>query len=98
MSEVQAQASESLNQPVVESTETPAPVAPAVGASDGSYTTGRLEATLLRFGTLGELMALFVRAKRWWMLPFIGLLGLLGLGLAGLQAVEYIAPFIYAVF
>ena len=68
MSEAQAQVSESLNKPVVESTETPAPVAPAVAASEGGYTTSRLEATLLRFGTLGELMALFIRAKRWWML------------------------------
>ncbi|MFT4976251.1 MAG: hypothetical protein ACI8S6_002147 [Myxococcota bacterium] len=59
------------------------------------YTPGRLEAMLLRLGTVGELMALLVRGGRWWMLPLVVVLVTLGIVLASLQAMEYFAPFIY---
>lgn len=59
---------------------------------------GRLDSALLRLGTLGELLRMLVRHGRWWAVPMVVVLGTLGLILAGLQAVEYVAPFIYAVF
>ena len=62
------------------------------------YTPTRLETFLLRLGTVGELLALFLRGKRWWMLPLVGLLVCAGLALVFLQSVQYVAPFIYMVF
>ncbi len=58
----------------------------------------RLEGLLMRLGTIGELMLLLVRGGRWWMLPLVGVLAIVGLGLVGLQMLEYVAPFIYVVF
>ena len=60
-----------------------------------AYSPGRLESLLLRLGTVGELMALLVRGGRWWMLPLVLVLVILGVLLASLQAMEYFAPFIY---
>ncbi len=62
------------------------------------YSPGRFESTLLRLGTAGELMALFWRGGRWWMLPMVAFL--LGAGgvLVFLQSISYVAPFIYMVF
>ena len=59
---------------------------------------GRMESMLLRMGTVGELLALFVRGERWWMLPLVAVLLLLGLGLVFLQSIQYVAPFIYVAF
>ena len=72
--------------------------APPPNGSPSPYSPGRLEALLLRLGTVGELLALFLRGKRWWMLPLVGLLLALGLVLVLLQSVQYVAPFIYMVF
>jgi hypothetical protein len=58
----------------------------------------RLEGLLLRLGTVGELVLLLVRGGRWWMLPLVLTLVVLGLFLVGLQMLEYVAPFIYVVF
>ena len=52
----------------------------------------------LRMGTLFQIFRMLKRGSRWWLMPMMAVLGLLGLALAGLQAVEFIAPFIYAVF
>ncbi|MEC8191288.1 MAG: DUF5989 family protein [Myxococcota bacterium] len=52
----------------------------------------------LRMGTIGQVYKMLKRSKRWWMLPMVTILVLLGLALSGLQAVQYVAPFIYAVF
>jgi hypothetical protein len=52
----------------------------------------------LRLGTLGQLLLLARRTTRWWLAPLLILLGVLGLALAGLYAMPYVAPFIYAVF
>lgn len=61
------------------------------------YVPSRLETMLQRFGTVGELLSLVVRGGRWWMLPLIlVLVSVAGLMLA-LQAVQYVAPFIYMV-
>lgn len=59
------------------------------------YTPSRLEALLMRLGTIGELLALMVRGGRWWMLPLVLLLVCFAVILVFLQAVEYFAPFIY---
>lgn len=58
----------------------------------------RTEVMLLRFGTAGELLAMFVRGGRWWMLPIIVVFLLVSVGLLFLQSVQYVAPFIYMVF
>ncbi len=58
---------------------------------------GRIEGFLLRLGTVGALLALLARGGRWWLLPLALLLVSLGLVLAGLQAIEYVAPFVYVV-
>ncbi len=61
------------------------------------WTPGRLETFLQGLGTVGELLALVVRGGRWWMLPLIlVLVSLAGIMLV-LQAVQYVAPFIYMV-
>ena len=74
---------------------TPSETAPTPTTEE--YTPGRLETFLLGLGTVGELMALVVRGGRWWMLPLIlVLVSLAGIMLA-LQAVQYVAPFIYMV-
>ena len=57
-----------------------------------------LSALGLRLGTLGQLLLLARRTTRWWLAPLLLLLGVLGLALAGLYAIPYVAPLIYAVF
>lgn len=52
----------------------------------------------IRMGTIGQVYKMLSRSKRWWMVPMLTILVLLGLALSGLQAVQYVAPFIYAVF
>ncbi|MCB9665488.1 MAG: hypothetical protein H6732_15355 [Alphaproteobacteria bacterium] len=59
---------------------------------------GTLAAWRLRLETLRELAQLTGRNNRLWMLPMLLVLGVLGLALSGLQAVQYVAPFLYAVF
>jgi hypothetical protein len=59
---------------------------------------GHLEQLGMRLGTIGQLMLLARRTARWWLIPLFALLGVLGLALAGLHAIPYVAPFIYAVF
>jgi hypothetical protein len=55
-------------------------------------------AWLLRFGTAGALLAMCARGGRWWMIPLVVLLLVLGGGLLFLQSIHYVAPFIYMVF
>jgi hypothetical protein len=52
----------------------------------------------IRLGTVKQIFAMLGRTRRWWMAPMLVILVLLGLALSGLQAVQYVAPFIYAVF
>jgi hypothetical protein len=49
-------------------------------------------------GTLGELGRALVDGGRWWMVPMIAVLGLTGLLLVAVAAVEYVAPFVYTIF
>ena len=51
-----------------------------------------------RLRTIFELFGMLKSNKRWWAIPAFFLLMLLGLALAGLHAIPYIAPFIYTVF
>jgi len=73
------------------------PDAPKPVPAGDAYAPGRLETFLLRLGTVGELMALVVRGGRWWMLPLILILVSLAGVMLALQAVQYVAPFIYMV-
>lgn len=66
--------------------------------NERSYQPSRVETWLLRFGTAGELIAMFARGGRWWMLPVLVLLLVVGVGLLFLQSMHYVAPFIYMVF
>ncbi len=52
----------------------------------------------IRMGTIRQIFSMLGKTRRWWMLPMLVILVLLGLALSGLQAVQYVAPFIYAVF
>ncbi len=63
-----------------------------------SHTPGRLEVAILKLGTAGELLALFVRGGRWWLLPLVALLLLVAVALVFVQGMPYVAPFIYMVF
>lgn len=65
---------------------------------ESGHEAGRIESILMRFGTVGELLMLVAAGGRWWMLPLVLLLVVLGIGLVLLQSVEYLAPFIYMVF
>ena len=49
-------------------------------------------------GTIGELYRSFVENGRWWMVPMIAILGLTSLLLIAIAAIEYVAPFVYALF
>jgi len=65
---------------------------------DVRHESTRLESVFLRFGTIGELLVMLARGGRWWMLPMVSVLTVVGLLLVFLQSVQYVAPFIYAVF
>ncbi len=52
----------------------------------------------LRFQTVFEMLAMLRATGRWWLAPLFAMLLLLGLALAGLQAIPYVAPFIYSLF
>lgn len=51
-----------------------------------------------RMGTVGQLLRMLGVHGHWWAIPAFVLLILLGLVLVGLQAIPYVAPFIYTVF
>lgn len=50
-----------------------------------------------RFGTVGELLSFFWSAKRWWLVPMLVTLFLLGVLIVLAQS-SAIAPFIYTLF
>jgi len=65
--------------------------------ASGAPVAGRFEAFLLGLGPVGELLALMVRGGRWWMVVLALLLVSLAGVMLALQAVQYVAPFIYTV-
>jgi Family of unknown function (DUF5989) len=58
---------------------------------------GFIQVAQRRFGIAGELLSFFARNKRWWMLPMILVVLLLGVVLILAQS-SVIAPFIYTLF
>jgi hypothetical protein len=58
---------------------------------------GFIQVARRRFGIAGELLAFFWGHKRWWMLPIIIVLLLIGV-LVVLAQSSVIAPFIYTLF
>jgi hypothetical protein len=58
---------------------------------------GFIQVAQRRFGIAGELLSFFARNKRWWMLPMIFVVLLLGVVLILAQS-SVIAPFIYTLF
>ncbi|HKD04013.1 MAG TPA: DUF5989 family protein [Terriglobales bacterium] len=58
---------------------------------------GFIQVAQRRFGIAGELISFFARNKRWWMLPMIFVVLLLGVLLILAQS-SVIAPFIYTLF
>jgi hypothetical protein len=58
---------------------------------------GFISVTRRRFGIAGELLSYLMRNKRWWLLPIVVLLLLMGV-LIVLGQSSAIAPFIYTLF
>lgn len=54
--------------------------------------------TRMNLGTLAELAVLLWQSGRWWLLPMTIVLGASALILLVVQAVEYVAPFVYTIF
>jgi hypothetical protein len=57
-----------------------------------------LRGVSLRVRTILELLTMLRASKRSWLIPMFLILGVLGLALVGLQAIPYVAPFIYSLF
>ncbi len=58
---------------------------------------GLIATATRRFGIAGELLSFFSRNKRWWMLPIVSIILILGVVLVLAQS-SVIAPFIYTLF
>lgn len=63
----------------------------------GGSVMGIVRDTSNRLGTIGELFAFFWSNKKWWLLPMIAILFVLG-ALIALAQSSAIAPFIYTLF
>ena len=50
-----------------------------------------------RFRTIGELLRMLQTNGRWWAVPLFAVIVCLSLVLVALQAIPYVAPFIYSV-
>jgi len=51
------------------------------------------------FGTISEFTQLAKRSGRgWWLIPMMATLILLGIVIASVQVIEYVAPFVYTIF
>jgi hypothetical protein len=50
------------------------------------------------FGVAIGLIRMFHENGRWWLIPFVFVLFGAALLLAGIQAIEYVAPFVYSIF
>jgi len=58
---------------------------------------GFIQVAQRRFGIAGELLSFFARNKRWWMLPMVFVVLLMGVVLILAQS-SVIAPFTYTLF
>ena len=52
----------------------------------------------MRLSTVSELTRLLVRNGRWWLLPMLAVLLLTSTLLVLVQALQYVAPFVYTIF
>lgn len=75
-----------------------APPAPAPPAAPRAPAPRRASSLGMRLGTIGQIFRMQRSGGRRWLLPMMVLLAALGLVLSGLQAIQYLAPFIYAIF
>jgi len=60
-----------------------------------SWWTRRIATPL---GALQELASLLIKNGRWWLVPMVGVMILLAAILVVVQALEYVAPFVYTIF
>jgi Family of unknown function (DUF5989) len=63
----------------------------------GETKMGILRVAMCRLGIVGELLSFFWQNKRWWVLPMVVVLVMLGLLLVLVQS-PAVAPFIYTLF
>jgi hypothetical protein len=52
----------------------------------------------MKLATVSELTRLLLRNGRWWLLPMVAVLLLTTTLLVVVQAIEYVAPFVYTIF
>ena len=52
----------------------------------------------MKLSTVSELVRLLVRNGRWWLLPMLAVLLLTSTVLVLVQALQYVAPFVYTIF
>jgi hypothetical protein len=52
----------------------------------------------MKLATISELTQLLLANGRWWLLPMVAVLLLTTTLLAVVQAIEYVAPFVYTIF
>lgn len=82
----------------MQSPEVPAETSP-LAPKPSPLGTGKKKGGLaMRMGTISQIFSMTKSNERPWLMPMMVLLALLGLVLSGLQAIEYVAPFIYAIF
>ncbi len=52
----------------------------------------------MKLTTISEVSRLMLRNGRWWLLPMLAILLLTTTLLVVVQAIEYVAPFVYTIF
>jgi hypothetical protein len=68
-----------------------------LSVTKGGNDVGLVQVAARRFGIAGELLSFLMRNKRWWMVPIIIVLLLIGVLMVLAQS-SVIAPFIYTLF
>jgi hypothetical protein len=74
------------------------PIAVTHARLDRALSAGVAARTRMNLGTLGELATLLRQTGRWWLLPMCAVLAGAAVLLVVVQAIEYVAPFVYTVF
>lgn len=57
-----------------------------------------MKTLVLRYEAARELVTLLIENGRWWLVPMLGVLFLAAVLLIVVQAIEYVAPFVYTIF
>ena len=63
-----------------------------------ALTRKRINLSTSRLATLTELCRLLIQSRRWYLIPFVGVLSVASLLLLAVQIIEYVAPFVYTIF